>query len=285
MIYNQYLEKEKQLCILEGLLLGVACDQQINQKELELIANWCGENNYARKSHPFNDIYPILERAIDTKSIPEEDQQGIVWVIRNLFGNNPFKESLTRRIQILQGIIFGVLSDGVITVEEMRAIRKWIDANRDIASIFPVSEIETQIYKVLQDGKIDKEEHKEMLLFFESIVPQGFIDNSSAEIIDKVSGLCAIDPEILFKSKGFCITGEFKAGPRSQIENEIKSRGGIIKSGVSRKVDYLVVGSDGSESWAFNCYGLKVQRAMDIRKAGHPIVIVHEFDFNDALQS
>ena len=49
-------------------------------------------------------------------------------------------------------------------------------------------------------------------------------------------------------------------------------------------MDYLIVGADGNPCWAFACYGRKIEKAMELRKAGARIALVHESDFHDAVQ-
>lgn len=43
------------------------------------------------------------------------------------------------------------------------------------------------------------------------------------------------------QGKSFCLTGEITGLPRHKAEEEIRKRGGITKSGVGRKLDYLIV--------------------------------------------
>ena len=48
-------------------------------------------------------------------------------------------------------------------------------------------------------------------------------------------------------------------------------------------MDYLVIGAEGNPCWSYACYGRKVERAVELRKEGLRIMIVHERDFHDAL--
>jgi hypothetical protein len=59
--------------------------------------------------------------------------------------------------------------------------------------------------------------------------------------------------------------------------------GGDVLNGVNAKLNYLVIGADGNPCWAYACYGRKVEKAVELRKKGKRIVIVHENDFHDAL--
>lgn len=56
-----------------------------------------------------------------------------------------------------------------------------------------------------------------------------------------------------------------------------------MHSAPSKKVDYLVIGAEGNPCWSYACYGRKVERAVELRKEGLRIMIVHERDFHDAL--
>ena len=98
-----------------------------------------------------------------------------------------------------------------------------------------------------------------------------------------VIGLCAVCPEIRFPDSVFCLTGSSRKYSRQDFAVVIADRGGTAVNGVSRRVHYLVIGADGNPCWSYACYGRKVERAVELRKEGHPIVIVHEKDFHDAL--
>jgi NAD-dependent DNA ligase len=82
---------------------------------------------------------------------------------------------------------------------------------------------------------------------------------------------------------GFCITGTLQRGSRSQTQNDIIKLGGFITSTVTHKTNYLIVGDNGNPAWAFSCYGRKVEAAVKLRKSGHRIMIIHEFDFSDIV--
>ena len=57
-----------------------------------------------------------------------------------------------------------------------------------------------------------------------------------------------------------------------------------MRSGVSPKTDYLIVGNAGNPCWAFACYGRKIEDAIRLRKDGAKVVIVNETDFWDAVE-
>ena len=74
-----------------------------------------------------------------------------------------------------------------------------------------------------------------------------------------------------------------KSDSRESLKNKIEQLGGIPTDSLTKKTDYLIVGDNGNPAWAFSCYGRKVEKAINLRKEGHTIMLVHEFDFYDVL--
>ncbi len=95
--------------------------------------------------------------------------------------------------------------------------------------------------------------------------------------------LCAVHPDIAFAQRTFCFTGRSPRMRRDALAALVKARGGIWRTDVSGKTDYLVVGSSGSPGWKYMCLGDKLARAMQLQRAGCGIQIVWEDDFWDAV--
>lgn len=81
------------------------------------------------------------------------------------------------------------------------------------------------------------------------------------------------------EGKIIVVTGEFSFASREKVEEMIKLAGGIVKSSVSGKTNYVVIGSLGSKSWSYGNYGSKIQRATELIKEGKDISIVNEEEF------
>jgi NAD-dependent DNA ligase len=142
------------------------------------------------------------------------------------------------------------------------------------------------MYKVLQDRKIDKEEHRMLLNFFSEFANyDGEQAISSAPILinGTIAGLFVVDPHLDFKNKVFCFTGASSKYSRADLSEMVRNLGGIFTNYMSQKVDYLVVGADGNPCWQYACYGRKIEEAVMLRQAGSNLLLVHEFDFHDAV--
>ena len=85
--------------------------------------------------------------------------------------------------------------------------------------------------------------------------------------------------EIVFDGKGFLLTGTFSKCNRDDLGGIITSKGGIIKTGASSRVNYLIVGSLPRSEYAYGSYGRKTEKCLELREQGKDIKIIREADF------
>jgi NAD-dependent DNA ligase len=78
-----------------------------------------------------------------------------------------------------------------------------------------------------------------------------------------------------FVDRLFCFTGKFFSGTRQWCEDQVVQRGGAI-GGISRKLNYLVVGEIGSRDWIHSTHGRKIEKAVELVNAGDGLAIVGE---------
>ncbi|MBJ3372551.1 NAD-dependent DNA ligase, partial [Salmonella enterica subsp. enterica serovar Typhimurium] len=76
------------------------------------------------------------------------------------------------------------------------------------------------------------------------------------------------------------------AGKRAVVENLIKNAGGNISSGITQKLDFLVIGTLSSRDWKFSSHGRKIEKAISYRDDnGAKLKIISEEMLFDALPS
>jgi hypothetical protein len=276
----------KSIHVLEGLLQGVTIDKEITPGELASIQSWINANREFSNRHPFNELLPILESAIVDKTIDNEELSDILWCCRKLIPAEGFYADVTADMQRLQGILAGVIADGVVTEREARNLSDWLEDYSELKTVWPYAELESVLTKVLADGKIDETEQKELLAVFGEFSglktkPRSPLD---IELPKTVQGICAVSPSIGFAGKTFCLTGESERWTKSGFGDVLSKAAAIYHPRVVATLDYLVVGSAGNPCWAYACYGRKVEAAVKLRQQGKPLLIVHEYDVWDALQ-
>jgi len=286
-IYTGKQEADKAMHSLKGLLLGIGLDKEINAKEINELHKWAIAHKNLINRNPFKEFITIIEEVAQQNLPSKEIIEDLYWLTQKYEGNNYFYNALTSDLQILQGLCHGILADGEIHEKEIIELNNWLDKHEHLNSHYPYDEIRSLLLSVLSDGKIDEDEKKTLKAYFSQFIKlhdDATHSQIKEDVLDmKISGLCTSEPNVTFTEKVFCITGLLKRGSRVDLQNDIKKLGGFVVDSVNKKTDYLIVGDNGNPAWAFSCYGRKVEKAVALRKEGHSIMLIHEFDFGDIV--
>jgi NAD-dependent DNA ligase len=275
---------------LEGILKGIAIDRKINHEEAAELTAWCSDFHDLLDKHPFQEILPQISETLARGALNSHDQKDIVWACQNASSGSVFYDQITSDIQVLQGILHGVLADSIITTEEAVELAKWVEANNALKGCYPYDELDSLLTTVLSDGKAEPDESAKLKAFFEDFINYSLSKRmrhargaSNLSLKTPLPGICATCPKIEFREKVFCFTGASRRAVRRELSEAVINRGGIVRDGVYPDLHYLVVGAAGNPCWAFSCYGRKIEEAVGLRRNGHRLVIVHENDFWDAV--
>lgn len=278
---------DKAINSLKGILLGIISDDKIDSYEAKELQLWASEHYDLINRNPFREFMLLIDNTVANDIPPKETIQDLYWLCQKYEHGSIYYNGITSDLQQLQGIFHGILSDGDLNDTEIFKLHEWLSENEHLNSYYPYDEIRSIVLSVVSDKKIDEEERMILMAFIKQFVELS--NNDVKESIEKatadinISGICAIDPEISFQNKTFCITGIISRGTRSELQNAIKEKGGIPVNSISKKTDYLIIGDTSNACWSYACYGRKVEKALDLRKSGHTIILVHEFDVFDAI--
>jgi len=279
---------DKAINTFKGILLGINANKEVNQIEITELKKWAENHRDLINRNPFREFMVIIDEALSDNIPLSETIDDLFWLCQKYEGESYYYNAVTADLQTLQGICHGILADGIIEEKEVRNLNKWLEHNIHLSTYYPYDEIRSLILSILSDRKIEAEE----ILVLKAYLKQ-FVNIENKKIADQIedvthyiniSGHCTSDPNIEIDGKLFCVTGVLKSGNRKEIEEMIVDLGGLTANSVTKKTDYLIVGDNGNPAWAFACYGRKVEKALEMRKIGHQICIVHEFDFLDALE-
>ena len=285
-------ELHKAINTLVGLLSGVAIDRSVNESEFMEVQNWVELYRPIMDRHPFSEIIPVIDQALSDGVLSVDETDDILWLCRNLLGEDSFSayyDVVTSSIQQLEGIIHGLVADNTITDYEIQQFQDWMDAHTFLAGTYPFDEVYSLLSSVLADQVVTDDERNTLKSFFYT-----FIDTKESFNVNEpdvmalqeqytIGGICAVSPSITIPGKTFCFTGTSARAKRKEIAAIIEEAGGLYQDTITKAIDYLIVGAEGNPCWAFSCYGRKVEKAIQLRKAGRPIVLVNEHDFWAAL--
>lgn len=268
---------------LEGLLIGIKADGAINDLETARIQRWLGAAEPYRHLRPFREIAAKLDTALADGRLTIDECEDIIFVTQKLTTVNPHFNAFRSGVQVLIGVLNGIAADSHVNDAESARLAGWLDEWKHLRGLWPYDEVEAVVVGVMTE-RITRDLAKRFLLNLAQGFPIGGSTESGLPPL-MISGVCAVDPDVIFDGRRFVFTGESERANRATLEQIVVERNGIPWPRVTQGTDYLVVCDCGSPFWAFACYGRKVEQAYALRCEGHPIVIALEADFWDAVAS
>jgi len=276
---------EKDLQTLVGIIKGIKSDSVISDKEHAEVLAWINSNKAYEDRQPYKEVIEIIRQALSDNVLTHDEGENIIWFCNQYINKSAYFDAITSGIQKLSGIVKGISIDNEINIKELEYLDGWLEEHDFLKNTWPYDELYNITTSIIQDRVITPEEHQELLRFCQALAGDTGDDSNSALLSSLKTGFYQIDPSITVQEKTFCITGVSKKFKRKEIADKIELYGGFVVNNVSSKLDYLIVCDEKNSCWAFTCYGRKIEEAVKHRKEGKKLVIVHEFDLYDTLES
>jgi len=179
-----------------------------------------------------------------------------------------------RQMDTLIGLSKGLVADRQINQAEAEFLQNWLIQNRQATENPVISNLLGKISVMLDDGVLDAEESAELLetLYQISGKPSEFGELARAATLP----INDPAPQIAFEGSTFVFTGTCAFGTRKDCQKAVEHLGGHNIANVTKKLNYLVLGSYVTDSWAHETFGRKIEKAMDYRDSGVPLAIITE---------
>lgn len=196
-----------------------------------------------------------------------------------------------KAFDILTGIALGILADGELSAKEASFLARWLEANSNalpeqfIRKLLPVIRIAGRGEDISDEGL------SSITTLLESIIESGNQPESSMVASALIGTPCALIFDLV-DFQGFKIsdcelifTGNFSGGSKKELMDRSICLGALAKSAnPTRQTDYVVVGSKGSDQWAYSGLGRKVEHALKLKGESCKLRIIREEDFVRALE-
>ena len=250
---------ETNINTLYGIIKGINYDGIIDDKEIEKLRLWVEDNRLYKQYSLFDKIINKLEEILEDNVITEYERIELEKLVTSINESKIYSES-TLALQILNGILDGIVCNQKVNQKEIENLNIWLRQNDYLKDVYPYDKVLLEVNKVLEDGILTEEESNYIFDTFNEMVNPDFND----------------DENIDFNGKTFCLTGEFKCATKQEISKKLQELGGTEKTGVSSKLDYLIVGGVGSDAWKFGKIGGKQAKAQELNEKGANIKIIDE---------
>ncbi len=184
------------------------------------------------------------------------------------------KDIQDRQIDTLIGLSKGLMADGKVDQAEAEYLLSWLIQNSQSSSNPIIENLLEKLELMLEDGILDPEESAELKASLQSIAGE----TSEIGELSKTATLPVDDPmpSIRFEDSLFLFTGTCAFGTRKQCQAAIETLGGLNAKSVTKSLNYLILGTYVTDSWTHESFGRKIEKAMEYRESGSPLVIVTE---------
>jgi NAD-dependent DNA ligase len=190
---------------------------------------------------------------------------------------------LNKAVEHMIGMVTGIIADQSLHDLEIKLLRTWLDENSIVTRTWPGFVIARKVEETLADGVITDAERTYLLQVLTNLASTDFALTGSSS--PEVAALPINDVvTVVLKNTGVCHTGEFLFGTRAACERLTLKAGGMPVDAVTRKTDFLVIGTRVSPNWAHTSFGRKIQKAAELQEAGHLIEIISERRWIEAIQ-
>jgi NAD-dependent DNA ligase len=178
------------------------------------------------------------------------------------------------------GMIRGIVADGRVSGEEATRLESWTRENPLVATRWPANMLARRLAMMVRDGRVDSGEraHLEAVL--------GQLAETQGRLALPLATDLPVDrpaPSVVFEARTFVFAGEMAYGPLRACEREVVELGGASERAVSRRTDYVVIGSLAAEDWTQSGFGGHVDEVMQLRARGVRIAIISEEEWASAL--
>ena len=264
--YTDYIsspEIRRSISEFYGTVRGISIDNEINESEVDYIRKWRDSNVKYSSQKEIRTIVQIIDCILSDGVVTQNEMIELQHVIKEYL-DTVSTAAVTLSTQILDGILKGIASDGIVTDEECRSLRIWLYDNIYLMGHFPFDKLMSTLDEVLLDGVVTTEESEYVYKIISGIL------NPIEEIKEQVNTVVG---------KRVCLTGVFKHGDKADVEKYIVAHGGTVTPSVTKKTDILLVGDFECAAYSNGTYGTKIKKAIEYNQKGGNIQIVKESDF------
>lgn len=245
-----------------GIVRGFSIDGQITSEEIAYIDNWRNEHLQYSEFSEIGTIISTIDKVLKDGTITLDESVELQQTTRkylDIISTSP----ITLATQVLNGIMEGIVVDGVISTEESENLRLWLYDNIYLSGHYPFDKVISILEDALADSVITKEESEYITQTIHSILNP--VDTLKTQV-HSIDG------------KHVCLSGNFAYGSKSKVEQYITTRGGIIDASVKKSTNILIIGANECASYSNGTYGTKVTKAIEYNQKGCNIQIVKESD-------
>jgi len=167
------------------------------------------------------------------------------------------------------------MRDKHLSEDEIHELNTWLNQNQEVLGEWPGTVIGRRVQQVLADGVVTEQERADLQKLLEKAAGA----RPDVRLAQTLATRLPVDeppPDVVFRGRRFCFTGDFIFGSRDKCQQSVLERGGLCHDKVITTTDFLVIGTIASPRWAHEVYGRKIEAGVSLKSSGHNVMIISE---------
>ena len=227
----------RNLSELIGIIKGISFDGVINDMEVQCLQDWVDKNRNLSYDKKQAKMIKLVDEALADRIITDEEREELLAYSEEFLKD---VDDTNACIHELNGIITGIISDGVVNAAEVIKLKQWMDDNSYvIRGHKPSEEILLLVEEILKDGIVTEKEQEQLLHLLSARISDTRLKtkiNYLKQLVRerKNIGLDLID--ILDNEKAI---NEIHVNAEKQLETALRSYSGIMSRTEDREIVFI----------------------------------------------
>lgn len=145
---------------LIGLVNGIDFDGVINEKEIDRLQAWVDKSRNLAYEAKEIELINLIDAILEDHIITDDEKETLISFC------NKYRDDRVGNVEIyvLQGILEGIISDGVLNEQEIGKLANWLKRNKaSILELPKCKEMIASIENIISDGVVTEDERKVLL--------------------------------------------------------------------------------------------------------------------------
>ena len=169
---------------LVGIIQGINYDGIINEQEVMRLEKWLQVNRNLLIDEKGKKIISFLDEILEDHKITEEERTKLISNVKEL---DSIEFNLTSKLYELNGIMDGIICDGVVNKDEIEHLELWMSNNQEVVKRYdPCKEMCKMINEILADGVVTEEEQNQVIEICKKRIESAKLETKIEDLKNKI---------------------------------------------------------------------------------------------------